>query len=112
MNVSGIHQLMLLTTLAHGVLYLVMLAVVIIGWRRTRHTGFLVLVAWSVLTLAALLSRPLWVPVMSPLVAKVFGTSIDAGNLSLVITLVSGIATSALLCLGLAMLVFARPRPQ
>jgi hypothetical protein len=112
MNMNGVHQLLIFSSIAHLIIYAFIFAIVIAGWRRTRHTGFLVLIAWSSLTAAAVVSQALWQPVMAPLLSKLFGTTFDTQHLSIAITLTGGIATSTLLCVGLGMLVFAKPRSQ
>jgi hypothetical protein len=109
---ASYQQLFTITAIMHCVLYLAALAILIVGWRRNRHVGYLILIVWALLSVGALLGRSFWMPYMQPLIAKLFGGSVDPSMAMVVTNVLGGLATSLALCIGLAALVFLPSRSR
>ncbi len=91
--------------------YLAILVVAIVGWRRKKHLGHMVLAMWAGLSIfwipAAHLLQPLFVRIM---------TNATGGNTStawfLMTNLLSSLGLSSILLCGLALLVFNPAPPR
>jgi hypothetical protein len=78
-----------------------------VGWLRTRQTGFLVLAAWCLVSMAGTAITYL------PLMQSFLGQSVSGqstGLLIMWINLLRTIVASLLLLTGIGLLVFSQPR--
>jgi hypothetical protein len=91
---------------------LITLAIVAVGWRRYRLTGYLVLSAWSVGVLLSILFRILVLPSVQRHIGRGSKFNPNEALLMSSISTLTGISMHVLLCVGLAMLVFGTPRPR
>ncbi len=111
MNQSVYQQVHYISMVAHLMICLVTLGAVIIGWKRHRQAGYLMLVAWSFAYLMSMLGSLLWIPWVQRLLPS-GGGGIDPTMVMIVGNVLSGLAASVLLCVGIALLVFSAPRPR
>jgi hypothetical protein len=86
-------------------------ALMLIGWRRHQQTGFLVLLAWSLAALAIPLAHLFGMQLGLTLARKLI-PQMDQFVFMIVTNGLGSLVSSLLLCVGLAMLVFAAPRPR
>ena len=78
-----------------------------IGWLRTRHVGYLILAAWSLVSMAGMAASYL------PAMQSWFGRSANSQvtqQLVMWINLLRTIVSSLLLLAGIGLLVFQQPR--
>ena len=104
-------QISSISGVLHLLIHIAMIVVLTIGWRRHRQAGFLVLLAWPILMSSSFLTMWLWYPTMQTVISKMFGPTADATLFIIVTNSVAMLVSSLLLCVGLGMLVFAKPRP-
>ena len=90
----------------HGSIGVVLTAIVAVGWARQRRLGFLVLIAWA---LVSMFSGPvvMFTGVLQPFMAKLF-PGVDRTILMLVPSMLGYLVSSILLATGLALLVFRK----
>ncbi len=101
----------ILSTAGHVVLCLLMLVVLIIGWRRYRHLAYLVLAMWAALSAFWFIAARLVYLLISRVVGALPGTSANVVWF-MVSSLISTLTLNAILLAGLALLVFKRETPR
>jgi hypothetical protein len=101
----------LLSTAGHVVLSLLMLAVLVSGWRRHRHLGFMVLAMWAGLSSFWLVGARFAYPLLLNAVGAVPGATSNVAWF-MVSSLISTLTLHAVFLAGFALLVFRRETPR
>jgi hypothetical protein len=91
---------------AHSVFYLAILIVAIVGWRRTKHLGHMVLAMWAGLSIFWGVASQF----LQPIYARIAATGHPPAAWFMFANLFSGLGLTVMLLIGLALLVF-KPAP-
>lgn len=111
MRNNAIQSLSLISSICFFVMFIVMGVIAVFGWKRHRQTGYLILLAWALLSVGLVLSRSA-LPFVAQWIAGAMGGNIDNTMLFVALNMLSSLACTVVLCLALAMLVFSPPRTR